>query len=189
MDSALVADSQKGLSWMESAAMGSIRLDAAQAEVLRAAVEAHPDASSYHRLGVLRREQPAIYARIAPETRARVLCAALATSRYLNDWGYLDPGESYDGKAATALLETGRAALSCLAPLLDDLGAAPLFGSEEATMSAVRRYRRADFAARYAAIVLGEGPAFEIDMAARDRALEGLRARVRAALGASSPSR
>ena len=91
--------------------------------------------------------------------RAEILCAALRTQQYLNDFGYLHPTEhSSDGESARALLETGDAARPCLARLLDDRDPAPLFGSEAATIADMYRFRRRDFAYHYLSRILGSRP-------------------------------
>jgi hypothetical protein len=90
---------------------------------------------------------------------------------FYNDWGYLEPGGSHDGEAARALLELGPAAANCLRPLLADRSTAPLFGSEEATLSSLYGYRRCDFAYRYLVKLRGGDPAFDRDPAQRDRAI------------------
>jgi hypothetical protein len=82
-----------------------------------------------------------------------------------------DPGGSHDGEAAKALLELGDVAVSCLRPLLADSSAAPLFGSEEATLSSLYKYRRCDFAYRYLVKLRGGEPTFDRDPAERDRVI------------------
>jgi hypothetical protein len=110
--------------------------------------------------------------------RAKVLAATLAEHRQLNDFGYLAPDGSYDGPAALALLELGRAAIPALRPLLDDTSQAFLSGSEEATMAKLYGYRRADFAFRSLAQIVGEDATFEKDPARRDEAIAALRAKL-----------
>jgi hypothetical protein len=66
---------------------------------------------------------------------------------------------------------TGSSATNCLRPLLADRSTAPLFGSEDATLSAMYKYRRCDFAYRYLVKLRGGEPAFDRDPAVRDRAI------------------
>lgn len=138
-------------------------------------ITAHPDHTAYHLLMLLRNHAPEQYASLDAKTRAQVLCAALGHSRYLNDWGYLDLSESYDGEAAKALLETAAAAVPFLSPLLADKRPAPLFGSEEATLSSMYQYRRCDFAYRYQALIKGMEPRFEKRPSDRDKAIAALK--------------
>jgi hypothetical protein len=174
----LIEDSRRGLSLLQSAALRDAALTPAQVEQGVEHVLRHPDESAYHVLFALRRGYPDAFARVPPDVRARVMCAALAHVGSLNDWGYLEPTQSHDGEAAAALLETGRTALECLRPLLDDTREAPLFGSEAATLSAIHQYRRADFAYRYASLILGLRPAFRPDPPARDEDIRQLKARL-----------
>ena len=53
-----------------------------------------------------------------------------------------------------------------------------LEGSEEATLTDVYGLRRADFAYRYLARILGEEPRFDPDPAVRDRHIAALRERL-----------
>jgi hypothetical protein len=167
---ALHDDSLHGRSLIESSALGAGITDD-DAATARSRIAAQPGHEWYHALFALRRGHPAIYAAIAPASRAHVMCDALAHLVFYNDWGYLDPAGSHDGEAAKALLELGDAAASCLRPLLADRNAAPLFGSEEATLSSLYKYRRCDFAYRYLIKLRGGEPAFDRDPAQRDRAI------------------
>jgi len=106
------------------------------------------------------------------------LCSALENLDYLNDWGYLDPTESYDAESANALLETGVECVKALTRLLDDSSAATLFGSESATLSAKYKYRRKDFAFRYIKIILGEAPSFLRNPLERDEEILKLKERL-----------
>jgi hypothetical protein len=151
------------------------QFDPGEAEAAARWIEANPGHSAFHLLMALGRGAPGVYAGIAPEVRAQVLAATLAGHAQLNDFGYLDPGGSYDGPAAHALLELGQAAVPALRPLLDDSSPAFLSGSEEATMAELYRYRRMDFAARYLQQILGEDAPFDKDPARRDEAIAALR--------------
>jgi hypothetical protein len=175
---ALVAESSQGLSLSESKVLSQGPPTADQLTEAERWVAGHPDHRSYHLLFLLREHAAERYERLPADLRARVLTAALGHLKYLNDWGYLDPAESYDGKAAKALLALGAAALPHLRPLLTDRRPAPLFGSEEATMSHRYQYRRADFAARYVALILGEEAPFAEQVSQRDRAIATLMERL-----------
>jgi len=171
----LIADSKKGMSLMQSATLRQGQLTREEAMQAAAYSTSHPDHTAFHLLFALRRDYPDIYTRIPHSSRADVLCAALGHVSSLNDWGYLEPEGSLDGEAATALVEIGQEALACLRPLLDDKRSAPLFGSELATLSTTYDYRRADFAYRYAALILGHEPSFDPDPQVRDNAIEQLK--------------
>jgi hypothetical protein len=174
----LISASEQGLPLEASEAYRSAELDDATAARVRDAVRAQPDSSRYHLLMLLARRRPELAAAIPASERAAVLTGALAAQTFLNDFGHLDPADSYDGPAAQALLATGGAARDGLAALLDDEREAPLRGSEAATMSHLYGYRRCDFAYRYLSLVLGDKPAFDRDPARRDEHIAQLRERI-----------
>ena len=151
-------------------------LDDGQIREAAGQIAARPDASSYHLLMTLRRAAPEAYAAIPAETRASVLVDALASTAYLNDWGYLGPEGTHDSVAAQALLETGEAARKPLLALLKDDSPAPLMGSETAAIASRFGYRRSDYAYRYLRLLDGETPEFDPDPATRDAAHERLAA-------------
>lgn len=171
----LIEDSRAGLFLNQSPRYREARFDDAALREATGQIQARPDATAFHLLMALRREAPERYGELPEETRAEVLTAALAELPELNDFGYLDPGGSWDGEAAHALLELGTAAQEALAPLLDDHRPAPLAGSETATMSEQYGYRRSDFAYRYLSLLSGEDPSFSRDRSERDQAIDQLR--------------
>ena len=85
-------------------------------------VKKHADYTSYHLLLAVRKYYPASYKEVSNEDKVAILCSALTHSHWLNDWGYLDPSESYDGESAKALLEIGKTALKRLTPILENGG-------------------------------------------------------------------
>jgi hypothetical protein len=177
----LLRDSADRLALVESGSYASGQLSAADIREAVQLITGTPTHRSFHLLMALRRDAPDVAATVAPEVQAAVLAEALAHQRFLNDFGYLDPGGSCDGPAGRALRATGSAALPVLAPVLVDLGPAPLLGSEEATLSHLYGYRRCDFAYRYAMLALGEEPPFQSDPVRRDQDLRTLRDRLAAA--------
>jgi hypothetical protein len=166
-----VSQARSGKTSIESAVAG---MSAREIEVARGYIRQHPDVSSYILLMALREQAPETYAVIADETKAKVLCAALAKAMFLNDFGYLESSESYDGKAAKALIKIGKPAVHCLSELLGDRSKGPLWGSQEATLSSSLQYRRADFAYRYIMLILNRKPVFSDDPAERDRLIADL---------------
>lgn len=171
---ALHDDSLQGRTLLESRSLSSGLGDEAAA-MARVRIEAQPGYEWYHALFALRRGHGALHAALPPAIRAKVLCDALTHLVFYNDWGYLDPSGSHDGEAATALLELGDAAVACLRPLLADRTPAPLYGSEDATMSSMYKYRRCDFAYRYLIKLRGGEPRFAADPAERDRLIDAER--------------
>lgn len=135
----------------------------------------HPDYKAYHVLFALRRDRPKEYGQVPSDAKAAILCSAMANVSCLNDWGSLSPEEGSDGIAGSALRELGKAAVKRLRPLLDDKRRAPLFGNEDATENELNGYRRADFAFRYACLILGRKPKFDRDPKKRDAAIVELK--------------
>jgi len=173
MVNTLTDESQRGLPLSRSTVLPGLHaLPAATIAQLEAAISARPDRGSYHSLFALRRLAPDAYRRVPEAIRATILADALAHVSFLNDWGYLEPGESLDGEAALAMLELGGHAMQALRPVLDDANLAWLFGTEESTLSRHYGYRRKDFAYRYLTLLAGGRPEFHPDPSHRDRAIE-----------------
>jgi hypothetical protein len=138
----------------------------------------HADYTSYHLLLALRKFYPASYKDLRNEVKSAILCSTLKNTTYFNDWGHLAP-RPFDNESARAMLETGKVALKCLAPILDNDDHAPLFGSADATMSEFWGYRRKDFAYRYASLILGKSHVFRPDPQQRDKDIEILKAELK----------
>jgi hypothetical protein len=173
---ALIADAESGQGTSESPAFASASLDQSGADAAVAAIADAGDASRYLVLMLLLRERPERAETIAPERRATILAAALATLTFLNDFGLLG-SDAWDGPAAHALLAAGDAAHAPLVALLDDDRPAPLWGSEAATISKLEHYRRCDFAYRYLSVLRDEQVGWSPDPGERDAAIDALRAR------------
>jgi len=142
-------------------------------------IKKHADYTSYLLLMTLRRHYPASYKDVANVEKSSILCSALKNTIVLNDWGNLQPSGSFDGESAKALLATGKVALRCLEPLLNDDSSAFLHGSQEGTLSVFYCYRRKDFAYRYASLILGKSPVFRADPKERDKDIETLKAELK----------
>ena len=176
----LISDAREELLADESDAYETARFDdpaerSATVEWLRA----NPTADGILALLALRREAPEAYASIPADARARVLTAAMRDRAALNDFGYIDEEGGHDREAGRALLELGDAAVAPLAAELGDMNPGQLEGSEEATLTETYGLRRADFAYRYLARILGVEPAFDEDPAVRDAEIAALRERLR----------
>jgi hypothetical protein len=146
-------------------------------------IKKHGDYTSYHLLFAIRKYYPASYRNIPNEDKAAILCSTLKNTIGFNDWGILQPNQPADpyadGPSAKALLETGKIALKRLEPILDDNRPAILGGSEEHMISVEHRYRRKDYAYRYASLILGKVPAFHTDPKVRDKDIETLKAELK----------
>jgi hypothetical protein len=171
----LINESNKGLTLTESKVLPNLKFDQHDIQVAKEKIMASSSYDTYHLLFALRRASAADYELIPKHHIAQILCSALEHMNYLNDWGYLDIDESVDQEAALALLETGSIVVNCLRPILDNKQPAPLFGTEEATLSAIYQYRRNDFAYRYISLILGKKPIFKKEPNERDREIEKLK--------------
>ena len=143
-------------------------------------IKDHPDHTSYHLLLVLREHRPDSYKKVSKENVAAILCSSLKNQTVLNDFGTLDANDdSLDYDSAEVLIETGKIALKSLAPILDDDSPAILVGSQIGLLSDAYKYRRKDFAYRYAALILGEKPVFKEDIKERDKDIERLKKKLK----------
>jgi hypothetical protein len=177
----LIEDAREELLADESDAYEAARFDDPdERDATVARLREHPTADGILALLALRREAPDAYASIPAATRARILTAAMRDRAALNDFGYIDEEGGYDREAGRALLELGDAAVEPLAGELADTNPGQLEGSEEATLTEIYGLRRADFAYRFLARILGLEPAFDPDPAVRDEQIAALRERLRA---------
>src|SRR6185369_13515290 len=127
------------------------RLPANELAAAESYIRRHPDHTSYLLLDELRARFPDAYARLPHETRAAILCDALRHHKNCNDWSILTEHSDWgDDAAACALVESGRAALPHLRPLLDDRSYIHLDTFKGYSPSLDDGYRRCDFAYRYA---------------------------------------
>jgi hypothetical protein len=140
----------------------------------------HQDYTSYALLLCIRKYYQISYKTLSAAEKATILCSALQNMDFLNDWGLLEPPDSCDNDPAKALLETGKAAVALLAPILDDNEPARNYGFESATLS--RRYRRKDYAYRYLSIILGDSVVFHVfphRVEERDKDIAALKAKLK----------
>jgi hypothetical protein len=151
------------------------RLPAYERAAAESYVRRHPDRTSYLLLDELREYFPDAYARLPLDTRAAVLCDALKHHKCCNDWGILSTHDWANHEAARALVETGRAALPHLRPLLDDRSDFHYERFKAYSTSTAEHYRRCDFAHRYACQIMAVRPEYDPDPAVRDKAIEQLK--------------
>src|SRR5271165_1107218 len=143
-------------------------------------VKSHKDYTSYFLLLVLRTHHRDAYKQLDKDVRATIFCSALENTLALNDWSILAEKDSGDMESAHALLETGKVALKYLKPLLGNDKPALLDGSQESTLSIGYKYRRKDFAYRYASLILGQSASFWPDPKRRDKDIETLKSKLKA---------
>jgi hypothetical protein len=146
-------------------------------------IRKHDDYSSFYVLLAVRKYYAASYRHVPNEVKSGILCSALKNMPLLNDFGELGRGAADvwadDADGALALRETGKEALKWLQPMLDDDRPAPLGGSDEAKASLDDKYRRKDYAYRFASLILGKTPAFQADPKKRDKDIEILKAELK----------
>jgi hypothetical protein len=174
LEQAVLAGKQRRLAWPgESLSLYSPEeIDAAERYIA-----AHPDISSVCLLVTLREEAPERYRALSKKTKAAILCDALRQFDYLNAFSLLRPdGGTDDGMLGTALVETGPDALPHLQSLLSDEGTAMIVGFSDRRMSEAYVYRRCDYAYRYASLILGREPAFDLNPNNRDLLIAKLKA-------------
>lgn len=104
-----VQEAKAGKTFMESSLSGQT-MTADDAKAAKDYISQHGDSSAYILLLALRKDHPQVYAGISDRTRATVLCDAMKKLTFLNDFGHLEPSESYDAEAAKALLDVGKPA-------------------------------------------------------------------------------
>jgi hypothetical protein len=138
-------------------------------------VKAHPDYESYHLLWAIRECDKQLFQSVPEETKAAILASALEKQRFVNDWGRPGPGEGFDYFSALALMETGPRAIRYLLPLLDNRTEAPRWGSADATISSMYKYRRCDYAYRYVCLIQNRPALFAIDPVDRDGNIASLK--------------
>ena len=171
---AAVKAATAGESYLQSMLYASEPLSPKELAEADSYIQCHPDFTSYHLLLALRQQSPLAYGKVPDGVKAKILCQALSRLLCLNDFGYLEPSESYDDVAGRAIIELGAPALPRLVQLLKDKNEAPLCGSQPATLFSAFRYRRADFAYRYIMLILGRRPTFPVDPAERDKLIDEL---------------
>jgi hypothetical protein len=143
-------------------------------------VAAHPDYSSYHVLMALHECLPDVYNSIAPSVKAAILCDELRHANFLDDWSILAPNDSVDGIPAVELMTIGAGAIPYLEPLLSDKRPAFLEGSQEGTINAAYKHRKADFAYRYITIIQQQTYTFDREPTQRDKKIQRLQAQLQA---------
>ncbi len=171
------SDSEKGREQFNSAAYREAVSRGKQAASEIKAQLKGADRSSLLGLLAIRQLDTDQYHSLAPAFRVGVLIDALKTSKYFNVWGV--PGLYWED-AAKAIIEEGDAAAPSLEALLRDTRAAPVFGSEGASINQQYHYRVGD----YALALLNEERHKKLEMPAdsreRDRLIdEELKAAVR----------
>jgi len=146
-------------------------------------IKSHGDYSSVYLLLAVRKYYAASYRHVPIAIKGEILCSALKAMPLVNDFGVLERDAADicadDADGALALRETGKEALKWLLPMLDDDRPAPLGGSEEARESLDDKYRRKDYAYRFASLILGRTPSFHVDPKERDKDIAALKAQLK----------
>lgn len=168
----LIAASSSGSSIMESRNLIEKSLPPGKTEVVQQRIIDTPDHTSYHLLLYLKKHAPEELHAIPQPLQATVLCDALNHVTYCNDFGYLEPSESFTKTSGKMLVLLGEAALPPLREMLNNNKEAPLFGMEEATLSSIYAYRRKDFAWYFLSQIEGRDFSFPASPEERDLQIE-----------------
>ena len=168
----LIESARKGKSWVESYDLFKTPPTLEETKQSRKYIEQHPGIESYLLLGWLYQHATDKYAQIDGLARAKVLSAGLENVTFLNDFGVLEPEESFFKSSSYALLELGEQVIPFLKPILKNDNSAPLFGSEESQISAMYEYRRKDYAAWLLSNILDQKWSFAPNPKRRDKFIE-----------------
>jgi len=170
-----ITESLEQKSLMESASVFKSIIKKDAVDTALGYIKNNPGYKSFHLQEALRKQYPIIYNSIPDSAKISVLCSALENITFLNDWGHLGPYTPYDGEQAQLIIRSGKLAIRFLRPLLKNKKHAPLFGSQEATLSSDCKYRRCDFAYRYIMLIIGKKPKFHETPEERDKEIENLK--------------
>jgi hypothetical protein len=151
-----------------------LKLSPAQLAIAEKHIKEVKDYRSYHLLFVVKNTSEKAYEGLPTDAKIMILASSLREQVFLNDWSYLEKEECFDNRAGKALLGLGKAGIAHLEPMLKDSTPAPLFGSEEHTLSDLYGYRRKDFAYRYISLILNQEPDFSPYPKERDKAIDVL---------------
>lgn len=110
---------------------------------LASLVKENPNPGGLLPLLLLRKVDRTAYMAIPAEERAKVLTDSLQASKMFNTWGLPN---FYLEEASNALIEAGPSAVPELKRMLNNCRPAPLFGSKEAMLSQLYKYRLCDYA-------------------------------------------
>jgi len=120
---------------------------------LASLVKENPNPGGLLPLLLLRRVDRTAYIAVPAELRAKVLTESLQASKMFNTWGLPN---FYLEDASNALIESGQIVVPELSRMLNDCRPAPLFGSEEAMLSQLYKYRLCDYALFFLKRIAGD---------------------------------
>jgi hypothetical protein len=128
---------------------------------------------SYYFLMMLDIHHPNVYKSINDTVKTHIFCSIFGTEKNMNYWGTLMPDNQKDHNAGKLLVSLGKKILPCLASLLNDTNRLNYgWNFDSRTTSVKYRWRKKDFAYRYAALILKETPVFLEQPKERDEVIE-----------------
>jgi hypothetical protein len=105
--------------------------------------------------------------------KANLGCLCLKVARNMNNWGTIQSGGQYERPAAKILVGTGTKALPCLFSFLNDTTRLKYgWNFDTYTLPYEYKWRKKDFAYRYACLILKENFAFPKEPEKRDEIIE-----------------
>jgi hypothetical protein len=134
-------------------------------DILSFVKENQSDKRAYYFLLQLSWNHPNIYCAVAEDVKTNVLCSGFTQATNVNTWGHLQGFTSAGG----LLVDLGHKVLPCLYGLLNDTSRVSYgWNWESMGMAIDQKWRKKDFAYRYAALIVGEEPNVPENPKARD---------------------
>lgn len=128
---------------------------------------------SYYFLVRLNIHHLSVYDSISNDVKANIFCYAFTDEKDMDDWGILMPDSQKEYAVGRLLLSFGKTMLPCLAPTLYDNKRVNFgWNFETLTIPIEYKWRKKDFAYRYAALILKETPIFLKQPEERDKVIK-----------------
>jgi hypothetical protein len=125
-------------------------------DILSFVQENQSDKRAYYFLLQLSWNHPNIYCAVEEDVKVHVFCSGFAQATNVNSWGHLKTQSFWAGRL---LVDLGPKALPYLYGLLNDTtGVGYGWNFETKSTPFMEKWRRKDFAYRYAALIVGEKP-------------------------------
>jgi hypothetical protein len=129
--------------------------------------------ASYRMMVQIDEHHPNVYKRLSDSTKLIQYYYYMINCPCTNDWSYLTLEEQDDKKTAKSFMKLGKQVLPYLKLLIYDNAFKIIdAGSESALLNSKYKYRRRDFAYRYAALILGKKPVFLRTPTERDKIID-----------------
>jgi hypothetical protein len=128
---------------------------------------------SHYFLMMLAIHHPSVFQSIDDTVKTNIFCSIFSVEKNMNYWGTLSPDNQKEHNAGKLLVSLGKKILPCLLPLLNDTSRLNYgWNFDSRTTSVQYKWRKKDFAYRYAALILKETPVFLTQPKERDEVIE-----------------